>query len=54
MPEDEETKQRVVAIGVGHPGFQRLRDVIRRAKHQLERSRGEMTVAVICHTKLLG
>ncbi len=43
----------MVAIGVGHPGFQRLRDAIRRAKHQLERSRGQMTVAVISHTNYL-
>jgi hypothetical protein len=52
-PEDERSKVRALAIGFGHPGFQRLRDSIRRAKHQLERFRGQMTVAVICHTNYL-
>ncbi len=47
-PQDQEALQR--RIGVGHPGFQRLRNAIRRAKHQLKRYEDRITVVLLCST----
>lgn len=47
---DAAQAQRGVVVGWGQPGFQRLRDAIRRAKAQLKRFSGEKTVAVMCAT----